>query len=165
MHCKRPRASLCRCIKHVKKNKIERGETAPPSGQRCQNPAEDDGKLHPHSLGVSNGGKVLINIKANQILKHETQDPWLCINVVFICNQVMMIEYTKEARGEALVSHSQECFHDTCCFNLCWQKRVNLKPSSHPGYRLCMKNYYYIHHLGLRFYLCLLCVFTPCGGS
>lgn len=36
-------------------------------------------------------------------------DPWLCINVVFICNQVMMIEYSKEAGGEALLSHSKGC--------------------------------------------------------
>lgn len=49
-----------------KKKKIERVETAPPSGQGCQNRAEDDGELHPHTLGVSNSGKALIYIKANQ---------------------------------------------------------------------------------------------------
>lgn len=40
-------------------------------------------------------------------------NPWLCINVVFICNQVMVIEYTKEARVKALLSHSKECSQDT----------------------------------------------------
>lgn len=57
------------------KKKIERVETAPPSGQGCQNPVEDDGELHPHTLGVSHRGKALINIKANQILKHESLGP------------------------------------------------------------------------------------------
>lgn len=56
------------------KKKIERGETAPPSGLGCQNPA-DDGELHPDTLGVSYRGKPLINIKANQILKHESLGP------------------------------------------------------------------------------------------
>lgn len=53
----------------------ERGETAPPSGPGCQNPAEDDGELHPDTLRVSSRGKAPINIKANQILKHESLEP------------------------------------------------------------------------------------------
>lgn len=59
----------------VKKKKTESGETTPPSGLGCQNPTEDDGELHPETLGTSNRGKALINIKANQILKHESLEP------------------------------------------------------------------------------------------
>ena len=35
----------------------------------------NDGELHPETLGTSNRGKALINIKANQILKHESLEP------------------------------------------------------------------------------------------
>lgn len=58
-----------------RKKKGEGSDTAAPSGQGCQNPAEDDRKLHPDTLGVSNRGKALINIEANQILKHESLGP------------------------------------------------------------------------------------------
>ena len=57
------------------KKKTERGESTLPSGQGCQNPTEDDGELHPDTSGVSNRGKAFINIKANQILKHESLGP------------------------------------------------------------------------------------------
>ncbi len=33
------------------RKKKERGETAPPSGLRCQNPTEDDGEPYPDTLG------------------------------------------------------------------------------------------------------------------
>ncbi|CAB1417136.1 unnamed protein product [Pleuronectes platessa] len=39
-------------LKKRKKVKIEKVETAPPSGPGCQNPAEDDGALHPFISGV-----------------------------------------------------------------------------------------------------------------
>lgn len=72
---------------------------------RGVNATENDGELNPDSLGVSSGGKVLITIKANQILKHESFGHM----AVFICNQVMMTEY-KESRGKSLLSFCKECF-------------------------------------------------------
>lgn len=51
------------------------GYDAPPSGPGCQNAVECDGKLHPDTSGVSNRGKALINIKANQMLKHDSLRP------------------------------------------------------------------------------------------
>lgn len=61
--------------------KTQRCETEPPSGQGCQNAAENDGELHPDSSGGTSRGKALINIKANQILKHESLGPL----AVYLC--------------------------------------------------------------------------------
>lgn len=60
--------------------------------------------------GLAIEAKLSLTSKLIRSWNMSLWDPWLCINVVFICNQVIMIEYTKEARGEALLSHSKECF-------------------------------------------------------
>lgn len=60
--------------------------------------------------GLAIEAKLSLTSKLIRSWNMSLWDPWLCINVVFICNQVMVIEYTEEARGEALLSHSKGCF-------------------------------------------------------
>lgn len=60
----------------------------------------------PWGLGIE--AKLSLTSKLIRCWNMRVQDPWLWIYVVFICNQVMMIEHNKETRGEALWSYSKD---------------------------------------------------------
>lgn len=49
--------------------------------------------------GVRNRGKHSLTSKLIRCWNMRLQDPKQCINVMFICNQVMMTEYTEETGG------------------------------------------------------------------
>lgn len=51
---------------------MERGESIPPSGLRCQNPTRGDQELHTSIVRINDGGGALIYNTANQVIKYET---------------------------------------------------------------------------------------------
>lgn len=71
MHCQCPGATLIGVFSKWRK-KIEGVRLYHHLGIGVRMQQCIDGELHPQTLGVSNRGKALINIKANQILKHES---------------------------------------------------------------------------------------------